>query len=1098
MKSNYLSLKVKLIKCKRGEGNSLLPQIKRQYGDKGFKDAVTTILTNTNFRDYFFKELFPRTVEGIITEDCIPISFKDHEITERNIINEILCIISLMCCFDERIRTFDSLRKKYEKALFCGNYQEADDALEEVKTIFGFSFWYIESKMLTIQYNHNQIDANKFYQEAKKGTNNSFIKTYIRMLWRKTNIHESYKDSYSFICNKSRIINDDSIMPYFFKTYFAYNSVDFNMLSLNNKQVFCLLNAATYLNLIDMYILIDSIIVSILSNSSFGSDSKQQLILRISTLDYCFYCKKTCDLIMNQINYHDELTTKISRLKKLLGENNHNELEKIVSNDNSMYYYSFEFLHIISKIQIIHPSSLANSNSLGEEIINVLKDLYLKTCSYHEFVSIQEKINRLVLILFNSRMRFSFYSFVCENFYGYEFNHIQSIISSEYYNHNALKLYNTECDKHLFFSRFGNWESDWGHQITKNEDLLYDNTTKELYKKQCANIDSNCSISSYFEDFNDCVLPIVNSRIYEKLYRYYIKSSLIDLAISLYVDLQFRSKLLVASFDTNEIDNKCYGNQLRDLKDNFDFCLYAHITNFRNGEGFKFNHQVSKCVLAILKAKGIGFPSNIHIQDNATHLEKMKLAYFFRHICEPELLLSILSGYSINDDEQVIRYEKVYEERIKVLKISLELEESEKEKEEINYQIQKAEKEINNLKTYELEPYMVSSAKIFSNSIYVSDEDIIIPFYNNIQRIVENGKTDNLYDFTSGEFSLFKNPFIKYKKAFIHSLDNKIGVYIRHGFFKQEILGFFVSKEMAYKSCDSHSTNINEQKKEFSLKLHDVINTILDEIKMLSTSDINKRSINKIYLDNKTISNIASVSINSKNPYEFKEILNSSMVNILDQALINLGNYIQKRVYRLCKELILSLYPEEVVQNDKTILESLQELSERIEKWFCFIREGEELCYVEKYCKDLKINKKLNYHISEMFPSKISLYKLHYIDLILTNLIINAEEHSGLTENELVFSACLSLVDNKFKIYFKNNLSKEIDVEALRKTMDILEDTSNNKNGFDEADKGNGFYYIKNELNSLTGVTWSFAFCRDELPNSFALNYMIDWGNEFV
>lgn len=1092
---------------KNGQGNYILPLIKKHYGHEKYKDTIMSIFKNVNYKDYFNKELFPYDINDIVTTDSIPLCFNSSEITETNIIKEILCFLSFFSCYKEKIINFDNLRSNFEKNIFAGDYLSANTTLDEINRSYGYNFWYLESKMLTSQFALSRVNSEVFYQELKMKCTNSYIRTLTRALWRKTNISESYSDSYNFICRKIKNINDTSCnLPAYLKSYFSYHFICYQMKTLSYSQIYDLLLSATRLNLIDMYILIDNIIVEIVSSALFNIESKNKILKMLSNLGFGMYCKKTSDLIYNKVNWDDEITSKLYILKKILCVNP-SLVKDLDTNEMISCINSFELIHMCAKLEILSDYSFDINNSLFLCIKEIIKKLYLKNCDYNEFIKIQNDANRLLMILDNTSMKYSYMDFFNDQFYADTTCNTKSILSSEYYNYHILTYFNNSKIKAEFLARFGLWESDWSHNLQKSiNNFVYDNISEKLINiNSSKNVDSSL-LKFEVEKIYTGVDAILSNRYYEKLFSWFINNRKIEKAIELYVTLQFKSKLIVSCFDCKGIDKNCYGNTLKKLKNNMDFCIYAHLNDFRGGGGLRFNRMVAKSVLSILKSSNKNFPSEINIPNVSSYICKEKYIYFFRHICDYELLLSVLTGYSVNNVEQSERAEEVLLERQRILKISLSLEECEYEKLEIKYQIKQTHDELLSLKTSELEGYMISSAKIFEDAIYVSDAEVIFPFYNNTKEILRQELRNKMIDLNSGEFLLFKNSFVKYKKFYISSLDNKIGVYIRHGYFKDEIISFFVSKNLAFKSLDldkiekeeKHETKVADDiliKVNFSIALYSFIDETLGKIRIQNTSDKNKNDTFNIYIDDKDISAVALKLINIENSYQFKQILNHEMSLILDKRLMNIGAFVKNTIYKETNTLVNTYYPEFNVIID----DSIRELSNRIEKWFRFIRGGQELCYIDKYCKNLeKKHKNLHFHISNNFPNEITLNKLHYLDLILSNLIINAEEHSGLTKSDLIMSISLSLENKSIKVYFKNNLDQNIDYMALQNTIENLEKNMKEKHKINENTKGRGFYYIKNELDSLIEGSWSLNFCKEELPNSFSLYFLIDWGDVIV
>lgn len=1107
MKKDYLHYKVQLIKRNNGEGTNILPKIKKYFGYKNYRNAILTIRNNQNYKDYFMRELFPSSINCIITPDCIPLSFNQSEITESNIINEIKCFIAFFSCFNEQLKEYYLLRKEFENNFFCGRYDLSNNILKKIKDITGYSFWYIESKMLIAQFYMNRIENNAWYEKIKTECDDFFVKRLIRVLWRKTNIHENYKESYDFITNKIKEISTSQI-PEHLKNLFIYQCFNTEADSLTLHKIYNLLLSATNLNIIDMYLIIEFLIVEVLSSTIFHLNSKQEIIKTISEFDFCFIGKKTCDLINKKCDEQDDITHKIYFFNKMLFENPQ-KYESLSFDELCTFSCSFGVILLCAKFEILIGDKKDYNNTLFQTILSTIKSMLLKNCDYNDFIKTQETAKRLLLILDSTTMKYSYLSFF------YDVLNIESsyktkmVITCEYYNYQALYYFNEFSFEDRFRSIFGNWESYWGNNTYQlNEKCYYDKVTKDIVNIKNLDKTNDLSISYNINSIYTGIQSVLSSKYFEKKFYNYLKTKEIDKAIQLYVDLQFKSKLIASSLDCSMINRCCNGYVLRSMRKSIDFCIYAHLTNFRGGEGLRFNRQVSRSVLAILKSKKIGFPSQLEISTSFSSLQKDKVLYFFRHICETELLASVLTGYSITSENPKERFEKALLERKKLLTISLDFEHSKHEKDEIKSQIDQVNSELLSLNESDLEIYMVSSAKIFENAIQVSDSDIIFPFYRILKEIKDNGETSRLKEYKSGEYLLFKSYFIKYKKAYINSLDQKIGVYIRHGYFKDEIIEFFAYNGLAYKLIDLNSLYtedsknnfelINQNKIHFSKELYEFIENALSEIKVISSSSSENLDKTKVYINDETIARIGNKTINVDNPYQFKKILNYEMSLILDEKLNEIGDFIQKKVYSTCICLISKHY-KKLLNTDDCLEKSILELSTNIKNWFKFIRGGKELCYFDKYCNGIEEkNNNVHCHISDDFPNKISLNKLHYIDLIISNLLMNAKEHSGLNNDNLLVSLSFSIENKSIKIYFSNNLSDSINAESLLYTIDKLERLMKRHEDIVEKKKGKGFLYIKKELDSLDDVKWNMSFIKDKIPKFFSLYYLIEWSDSIV
>ncbi|MBE6786144.1 MAG: hypothetical protein E7538_07940 [Ruminococcaceae bacterium] len=1123
MKETYLSNVIKLIKGTNGQGLQLLPHIKRTFGYNNYEHTIKTIMNNISYKDYFTKELFPTDIDNIITRDYIPLSFDMREELDYYILNEILCFVSLFQCFNNELKCFVKLRNNFEYYLFSGQYENANKILLNIKEKFGFSFWLIESQLLLANFSMSVVQAESFYQNLKNECNDYYIKSYIRALRRKTNTYESAKDSQNFINKKAKDFTEikKNISEYK-QIYFSFNNNRFEELSKNSIKL--LLGMAPNLNLVDMFLLIDKIIIYIIADRIFSDTDVKKIINVISDFSVPLRCKCICDLINKKIDEQEKLTEIVYDLKMEINyavKNNFSNCKKV---EIKQYCASFDVVLSNTMLKLLGQKSIKFDSDLLGMLVEVIELCLLKDGNYNIFTKIVNNAERLLLLLDSTTMNFGYTNFYTDVFKGDNSQFFKSVVSSGYYNRYALSLINFDNDElfKVFNDRFGCFECNWYHNISIDERLKYDQITMELY-----NIENTAAVDNmlYMMQSKTTVLDIILfNRCCERLYVIYINNGEIILAIKLYVDLQFESKFKVCNFDNDLLTRKLNGVIIPKLYSNIDFCIYAHLTNFRGAVGLRYNTQVANSIMAILKANKMKFPSELYNQiDMNSWLERAKYAYLFRHICGEDLLKSRLTGYSINTETMSEQTKIVLEERKQLLLLTKSLESSE-EISQIESQIEKIDRKIGSIDNVNLSDYMVLYAKILEDAISVSDTDIILPFYKSINNIKVQQTKCNFDDFSSGEFLIFRDSFVKYKEAYLKSLDEQIGINIRHGFLKNEIINFFYERHIAFKKFPSKESEVSacidnkiiklRESEEntfligyiydivnFSKDLYNFVDHLLVTLRIKSSSEETDGAFD-IFIQNKEISKLAKILIETNNPYEFKNKLHKEMSEIIDPRLQIIGNYIEKTIKQVCVNLINEHF-EKPYLNDYKMLEKMKNVKNdvaniagEIKKWFKFVKNGDELCSISKYFSALK-NKKnyIFYSLSDNIPDGIKFYQLHILDLILLNLIMNAEEHSGLDKHQLKIHTSLSVNKNIMKIYFSNNLSVETNKDYILEKMAVLECNLSNckNNNYVNKGSGNGFFHIAHALNSLVDSNWQVSFCKDELPKKFALNITIDW-----
>lgn len=1119
MKNNYIAWKLKLIKAGNGEGATILPYIKKHFGYLKYGDAISTILKNTYYKGYFKIELFPQNINNIITYDYIPLSLNAQNIDEASIINEIECFLSMFNNFKDTLTIFSGLRNDFEKGLFTGKYDMSRKALEQISDSFGKSFWLIESEFLLANYTMNVVEIENFYQGIKDECSDYYIKNFVRAIRRKTNIHESVKDSISFIDKKTKdFLNPSKSVEQYKQIYFEFYNNTIN--TMNYTITYPLLAMSARLNLIDMFLLLEKLIVQIICDDCFLALDKDRLISVLDFFQLPFVFKKSCDMLNGHIDYSDKLTKNIYQFKEQLYNYDVKPDQHHLIQTLEEYPTSFDMIICYAKMDIIYSYANGIEPTLLKFLIEIIKLSLLKEGDYRVFSKVSNDALRLQMLLGSTTLNYGYSNFYYDTFSSNTSQIVKSIFTSDYYNRYIYYYMQPNNSMAAFNEAFGTYESNWFHGVKKICSLLYDKTSEKLMEIDNHETDLEVLHDELEKDQLSTSI-IIDNRCCEKMFALYLESNKVSNAIDLYVDLQFKSKLKVCSYNNDLLTKKCNGMRLPTLYKSLNFCIYAHLTDFRGALGLRFNHQCANSLMAILKHNNVTFPSQLVLKSNASNLEKAKYAYLFRHICETDLLTSKLVGNGIDTEDVVEQTKLVLEERKSLLNKALNLDDK-YEKKQIAYQIKKIEGEINSLGNISLEDTLISYAKILESAVCVSDTEIILPFYDGFQKIITQTQVYNFENFVSGEFLIFRDLFVKYKKEYIRCLDQQIGINIRHGFLKNEILSYFLKYNIIFEKFPSKEEDVPRAVNkmitklrsdpehvylikhiniivDFSKKLYDFIDSLLAKLIIGHTSAATE-NLFQVFISDESISKIACSLVKTNNPYQFKETLDLMMSEILENNLKWMGEYVEDNIYRICEKIIDETF-QDVVNSDAILANNIAnvklnlfELSSKIKRWFEYVKDGNKTCSIYKYFSLLKEKYHyVNYSLSDELPEEIMFYQLHCMDLILSNLIMNATEHSGLGEDELIVNTSVSINKNIMKIYFSNNLHQEI--KDMLKRVEQLEYDLNHLNQNNHRAKGNGFKHIVESLNSLKGTEWNLSFCKNELPKCFALVIEIDWRN---
>lgn len=1132
MKNDLNNYRIKLIRSSKGEGAVILPIIKSRYAPDDYYDTIKIIKHMRNYKGYFFDELFPNDIDQIITCDWIPLAFGKDNICEEKVVNEILFFISFLKNFNDELANFQSLRASFEHSLLLGKYADALETLSKIKGNFGYSFWMIESNLLLLNFSDNVVNLTRSYQQYKISCHDDYIKTFIRTIRRKTNFVEKASEAQAFITDKLKKLEEDGIESYkhLYLKFCNYHVED--DWSLNN--IYELLEMASRLNLIDMFLLIDKILIYVTTQKTISKENKNKIIQFISDSKLPFSCKKSCDLILQKFDKEDEITHQVYRLKESLCKRHNNSQTNSFRKLIEKFPSNFEILFDFAKMEVLNKPISENliynskEDGLLDLIIFLIKNSLLKEGDYKHSTEILDKAMRLHLALSSTTLSYGFSNFYYDTISYEHSQRVSYCMSCNFYNRDILEYFKEYISTPLldeFLQCFGNYESIWYRNAQHHDFLSYDDTSIKLLEFD----DSSCDLESKLKLLHKNLTPeniILFNRCSEKLLYRYLQNNNVVEAIKLFVNLQFISKLKVCGVDCQKINEQLFISNLRLLNYDLDFCIYAHLTDYKGAKGSKWNTEVIKTLSYVLRTNGLSKPSELSLPLDASDLEKAKYAYIFRHICDTDLLMFIMSNIKDKDKclEGSIITNNVLHERISLLEIALELD-SEDEKEQINSQIQNAKDEILRIEQIKLKEFLVSSAKIIKETVSISDLEIILPFYESMRSILIHYPETKFNNYLSGEYLLFREYFVKYKKAYIKNLSDQIGVYIRHGFFKNEILDYFLKHQLCLKACpeiddDTMSSHdlleyldkclkypITEFQRNhiveivsFSKEIYSFIANTIDNMFIYPIScDIG--ATNFIFFEDQEISSLAQKLSRISNPYEFKYTLDNLMSELIRGNLKKLGKFVGNSIKTECPKLLAGCFSGWMTQDDplfKKLSEAknnIADIANTIEKWFDFITDNDKNYSIKMYFdsvqKEHPCIKRCSLDVSN--TARISRIQLHTLNLIIANLIVNAKEHSGFKEKELEIEMDIYFKYNKLKLDFSNNLASSCNVNSIINKMKSIEENSKTVPNEITNERGNGYNGIALSLNKIVGTNWELNFHPEKLPTNFSLTYDITW-----
>lgn len=993
------------------------------------------------------------------------------------------CLIGFLSNFENDLEYFDNKRKNLEKALLAGDYISSANILDDIQTKLGKSLWATETALLISNFSIDIIDSEYFYRTLKDETKEDFfVHNFIRTFRRKTNTNTMPTDTINFIKRREDLFEKRMDIPFYKKAYYTFMNNQFSQMEISSY--FPLLIMAAHLNITDMFLLLDKLVIEFLSSDYMSHDNKLELMRTISNYNIPLTSRIACLSITSKTIVEDRQTKLIYNSKKEICNSKDFEYLNLLKSE---FPNNFDTIMLIVQNEIMnnYAENNINDKNLFQMIHNVIYSFTVKNGDYNDFYLASLNAMRMTLLLSCTTLYNPycyFYQIISE---GNTNNKLKYIFSCNYNNRDIYAFF---TNKGMYFKHlqlYENYDINW-IDGSINPNLIYDKISIGINKNNSTDFDISMYNTATQQE------AIILDKNAETIFNKYVFEKKANEAVKLYVDLHFLSKFKVCNFN-NKLLNKQIVNLVfpyrNELYSTVEFCIYADLTDF-NADGIvdlRLNPYVADSFVQILRSNNICFPSEIVNVYDINSNNKAKYAYFLRHICDEFLMDNLLNFFISEEINEQLYHDKIFEERIKVLKLAIDLDD-ESEVNQIYTQIELVQEKRQNNNMKDLES-LIFKSKLFEEDIQIEQSGIIYPFFINMQLLLNTSNSDNFNDYSSGEFQLFRDMLVKYKKVYIDSLDKQLGNTIRHGTFANEIKAFFKSYGIKLLDLDPHNKT-----REFSQKLH--IHHTSKENNFKSNC-INNYDGQYIYISDYKIADIAKKVIFAKDAYEFESVLKKEISNFVDEMLNKMGEQVEQIIineYSLyTKNYLNQEQPIKSTKLSNTIIDEIPSLARRIREWFKFCVADEQICSVESYFNKLiEIYPYVKYNLDSHFPKFIKYKYLRHMNAALNNLIINANEHSLLDPVDLNISINVKINGKRIVFNISNSLSEEVDIKKIKTQMKYIEKTIHNMTFENENDRGRGFYIISNTLNSLCGKNWKFSFSYKKLPSEFKVNIIID------
>ena len=1115
MKNKLLQYKVTLMKSSQKiNQRQVWEKAKRELSFEAYSELLIFLSKQNQYEDILNLEDSVHEVKDLTSPKRDLIMSKGSK--EKDILNNLLGVLAYLNLSSNKLSEFNRLKNSFENYILTNSISKSTRILNKIGQEFGISFWIIESTFLNNNYK-DVILAEKYFQNIKEQCPSVFLKEFIRCIHKRISNLIKFDEAKRFIENKEEKIKtlcQQGVYSLEEYTYFVfYNSYNQNSNVLG--QIELLLSFCNFLSLVDLYNLVDRLVGIFLTDQSVSNFSKEILIKAIKELKFGLSCTPTLGVSLAKSLKDNPLTSSMYTIFKLFHEDyNQCYLESIKS--LAMTPNEFDLIMITCQLKILlskETDIILTDKGLLFELQNVLIGLLKKDIHYNQFVTFENKCAKLLYQLHNMSIFFAF-----RNVYLNNYSDEQGEINSEY-SYIFSKYHNVKSG---FSSSNVNYVDnkclyvvDWLKNCKVIENLKYDKISLLVKHLDTLTLDELKLITDNgYEELSIKQNLIVKNVACEAYFDKLVEANKYLDAIIFYVNCSFKSKTIVKSFKLKNLNRNLNRKIVEGFYGELEFCIFADLIDLKGSSSLGFNYYACNSLESILQKNHLRLPSDL---DVPVGQEKL-YSYLFRHVCNERLLASYIK-FNL-ESFNYFKFDEVFilKERKKLLELSLRLD-NECEKNQIQTQLDSLNERIMHLQIL-----LPTEAEIDTHHISkgcfreLEDVRLLMQLYNVLLDLrIRNVPLE-------GEGYLFlKELLINYKKFYFSLLDEQIGINVRHGFFKDEILrflkkhGILVLKKEE-KDCNSESYDEflrrkqNQLKKnnrfdlinsieeiwDFSIQIYKFIDFELNHMKIISVSSRSDGEAFKIYIDEKRLYTIAEKIFSLTNPYQIQKVLWEEFDAIAEIVFANIRNYINEKVFVGLSEFCckaMTIYGLGSVIEDKEI----KSLTDSISKWFSFYDDGNKQCSVALYLKELK----RKYGLLELIPvssnakTSLTLEQIHIIDIILKNLIFNAIGHAALEEDKLNISCQYFISSNEVVLIMKNSLGG-INIEKLKKDISILEDCVQKRKidrSFDKFLTGNGYKYIVQELSSdlVENNSWNIIFNKNVLPTQFEVKVNFNW-----
>lgn len=1075
-----------------GNMNKNFADLKESLSINQLLDFFQLLKDNRNYQNIFKK----KTEDGynsLIKKEYFPVIYLSRTCSEANLNNynafELKFLTAIICYNKEIVNDFINLRYKFENAFMSSSFPDAEKYLDEIETLYGYSFWGVEARLALYFVGEMKQSA---YEYCKKITYNcdEYIRYHLEILRDKVSLDINQSLFEERFNNKIKLMDKlteyESHIRNCLQTYTYYSCfIEKNFTSAILRD---LLVSSSVLSTIDKYILLEKMLTSISTEITEKYDNKF-----LKSLNECLdiLTQNISSVLWNNISHllGNSNTIQVNSSKKCV----HKALslfckkkyadcwdyckEQLVYEPNN-----FPLINLMAKID-----SFDKPKTQYEVLINFINLLYKKepndkrffevasVCdTYERFYSVFTFGNELIAIIENE--------FVC-NPQASKQKYIASLVR---YNFTPSKLafFIPKENQRIFIEEYKKELTDL--YLCDWQLVTYDNVAKESIIDEfvCDEI-SHKLLTASDELQTDTTNEVgkysflIDSFKTKLLFKNYVDNCLYNKAIDTYIESYFLNKWLVLKIDYKYLNNLITKNIEQSLGSSIEYCVYCMLTKFNLQDAETISESVVSSYKRIMKKNKADYPSNLSWPQN--ELCRKCHAFFLRFICNEYVLHRCDPPFGLQQD--------IDEERKNILNSLINYYEDCHDVESVSVLKEEVRALSESTQTLDI-INLLDEAKVDLNWILfngTTDDAIVLAYKRCFPDTVDScspsiTEKERYHEFLAGLASC--------KKNYVNEVNRILSLCIRHGVLEDQLILFF-NRHGIIKNTTKHNDA-------FLNNVYNLINSVIEKHIIASGENGSHDNISLYIPEEIAYSEYEKLPLGLNSPEALKSYYFTILTNQLEAELNRIGIIVFNALYYPLEKL-LTEHIENASNTDIGNYVICKDLLENevliIRQWFKVIEYKETTYNINMFLNVFKTKYpkvKIKSNVNTNYTIKSNIIGCLYN--IIFNLLNNASKHSGFYEysDELGLNISVSNeTDGKLTFVVSNNVSCALDENIIIDDINKIHSLIKNKEEIETytpMEGKSGYQKIIRILERNFKNLWELSVFFDNNKNNRSFN----------